>query len=193
MGLESNLIAVRKYQLAHAEQVRLRSKKYRQRYPDRVKLSQAKSRAKRVEQNRIRLAAYHRANREKISQRKRRNRLLNPEKFKARFAKWYRDNPGKNSERHYRRRALKAAASITDLEAIRKWQNSWRKKKTVKCYWCGRRKSPKKCHMDHIHPLGKLGPHSLENLCISCADCNFTKRDKDLETWNTKIQQPVLF
>ena len=65
-------------------------------------------------------------------------------------------------------------------------------KKTIKCYWCREKVLTAKCHADHITPLSKGGPHSVENLCVSCPKCNHAKSAKLLEKWNSQLIQPIL-
>lgn len=89
------------------------------------------------------------------------------------------------------RRAKKYGSPLSDRKAITQWERAWRKKKKVRCNWCGGSFSPKDCHTDHVTPL-KVGEHSLRNVCISCAPCNLKKKDKLIEEWNTHLEQPVL-
>jgi 5-methylcytosine-specific restriction endonuclease McrA len=111
----------------------------------------------------------------------------------ANTRKWRANNPEKISAIRHLRYARKRNATIGDPKTIAKWEKSWRTKKFAVCYWCSARVSTKKCHMDHINPIGKNGEHSIENLCISCQPCNNKKWASDLKTWNSRIKQPVLF
>ena len=50
-----------------------------------------------------------------------------------------------------------------------------------KCQYCGTTSGP--FHIDHIHPVSRGGGSDRSNLCVSCATCNLSKRDKTLEEW----------
>ncbi len=92
----------------------------------------------------------------------------------------------------HRRRAREYNSTVSDRAAIAKWEIKWRKAKSVRCYWCNLTFVGKVCVMDHIIPLSKTGPHSIDNVCISCRPCNSLKQASALDVWNSKIEQPVL-
>lgn len=120
----------------------------------------------------------------------------NREKAKIATRKWKLENPERAHahvvESRHRRRARKKNNSIGNVAQIAAWEIAWRRSKLVTCYWCKRRVSGKKAHMDHINPLSKGGAHSIENLCISCQPCNSRKHSTVLYDWNQKITMPVL-
>lgn len=126
-------------------------------------------------------------------QRSRRWRIKNETAFKARRKEIYRQNPQKTINVNNKRRALKRCAPIGNIAVILEWEKRWRTKVSLECYWCKNKTPIKKCHADHIVPLAKGGPHSIENLCVSCQHCNCTKRTDSLSKWNTRIKEPVLF
>lgn len=99
--------------------------------------------------------------------------------FKARIKKRNRD-------------AVKDKAPFGCKKAMLRWEKSWRDKPKVKCFWCLGLFRGSDCHVDHITPLSTGGRHSVENLCVSCADCNLKKSNTKLSEWNQKIAQPVL-
>jgi 5-methylcytosine-specific restriction endonuclease McrA len=43
------------------------------------------------------------------------------------------------------------------------------------CCFCGIHLSPDKVSFDHKTPLVRGGPRTIENIAVSCADCNFLK------------------
>lgn len=114
------------------------------------------------------------------------------EAARIRTAKYLKEHPEIARTNNAKRRAQRVAATIGRTDLILKWETSWRKKRTVICYWCSTDVSPKRCHSDHVTPLSKGGIHAVENLCISCAVCNMRKHDKMLPEWNSKLAQPVL-
>lgn len=51
------------------------------------------------------------------------------------------------------------------------------------CIYCGGEFE----HLDHKIPLGKGGPHSVDNLVPACAFCNISKHNKDHSEFATTI------
>lgn len=103
---------------------------------------------------------------------------------------WTKRNPEKAYITSSKRRALKKQASV-NLASIKQFVLSVKSKKTVKCYYCTRRVRSNSIHFDHIVPLSKGGAHSVDNLCVSCADCNLKKHDKTPQAW-IKVGQQFL-
>lgn len=91
-----------------------------------------------------------------------------------------------------KRKAIKRKAGISNTKLISTWMKWWKSKIRIRCYWCRRISKTSDCHSDHIVPLARGGTHSVENLCVSCGDCNRHKHDKDLQRWNQEISQPIL-
>ena len=51
-----------------------------------------------------------------------------------------------------------------------------------KCAYCGCEiETHIDMHIDHFEPKSKIISETIENLICSCATCNLTKRDRDLE------------
>jgi len=114
-------------------------------------------------------------------------RMRHPEKVHELQVSWYQKNPDAGCRYVAKRRALKAGATIGDLELIKEWEKTWRKKDLVKCYWCGGTFRPKSCCSDHVIPLSKGGSHSIKNLVISCRNCNQRKHNLLPEQWKEKL------
>lgn len=109
------------------------------------------------------------------------------------YYKRYREKNPHAWRKHDRaRRARKLGCPQSNLDLMVDWENRWKKKGKVRCYWCGNSFNPATCHMDHIVPLAKGGPHRIENLCISCQPCNNHKSAKPLPKWSAELTQPVL-
>lgn len=118
-------------------------------------------------------------------------RLARREEKKRYMRQWATLHPHYGSVAHAKRKALKAANGVGNQRLILKWIKSWKSKRCAKCFWCLRQIQSKRCQCDHIIPLKKGGPHSIENLCISCDDCNRRKHDRLPEKWNEFIEQPI--
>jgi len=136
---------------------------------------------------------WHRDNRDKSRACSAAYAKANPEIRKIRNKAWMLKNPERASRISHTRRARKIAATIGNTATIAKWEKSWRNSNSVICYWCGSHVAGRKAHLDHIQPLSKGGSHSIENLCVSCAHCNLSKKDKSLDRWNAGLVHPVLF
>lgn len=49
-----------------------------------------------------------------------------------------------------------------------------------RCAYCG---ATGDLHIEHLVPIARGGTHVLGNILPACQRCNFSKRDKDAETW----------
>jgi 5-methylcytosine-specific restriction endonuclease McrA len=86
------------------------------------------------------------------------------------------------------RRAIEKASS-ENLKAIVAFRESVKSKPFATCYYCEKTISTKNIHFDHIVALIKGGPHSVENLCVSCSRCNRSKGAKTIKEWLQTGQQ----
>lgn len=156
------------------------------------------------ERKRLRAAAYYAAHRDKCVQRQsayykanRETKLADQSQYdalhKGQRKAWRKANPSNRKKERATRRARLAGADVGETESIRLWEIEWKSRPFATCYWCKSKVASKGCQTDHIIPLSKAGPHSLGNLCISCAPCNLTKQAKPLAEWNRMISEPVLF
>jgi len=58
-----------------------------------------------------------------------------------------------------------------------------------KCAYCGRKQSRGvKLTKDHVVPVSKGGKTVRENIVVSCARCNSSKSDSDMEEWYVRQQ-----
>lgn len=180
---------------------------YRAKNLERLKAAGVAYRAKTREARRARGAIRYASNREHLKAKARAYRAANKDKcaeagarrYQARREYWIakqkayaKAHPEIEQNKAHVRKARKLGATISDLRAIKAWLKSWKKKRRVRCYWCGGMFSPKVCHQDHIEPLAGLGAHSISNLCVSCGPCNLKKHDKPLDKWNARLSEPVL-
>jgi putative hemolysin len=52
------------------------------------------------------------------------------------------------------------------------------------CAYCDSKDGP--FHLDHIVPWSRGGQHTIENLTVACAPCNWSKGDKTLDEWRPR-------
>ena len=90
----------------------------------------------------------------------------------------------------HKRRALLVKATV-NLRSITDWMERVRSKPTARCYYCQQRIASSTIHFDHIVALSRGGPHSVENLCVSCSRCNRRKWNKPIRAW-VKMGQQIL-
>jgi hypothetical protein len=85
-------------------------------------------------------------------------------------------------------KAIKRGAALGDPKIISQWMSRVRKTPFARCHWCGTKVPGKNVHFDHIVALAIGGPHSIDNLCASCPECNMSKQDKVLSKWIVRGQ-----
>lgn len=146
------------------------------------------------ESQRDKLRAYGRKQYQKhIEKRREKNRRWHQSHLELAHEKrrqWGRDHPEYEWAKRARRRALKAGAAV-NLAQIKEWFTAVKSRRYAVCYYCGSRILTQHVHFDHIVPLARGGAHSIENLCVSCADCNQSKWAKSPAQWK-RIGQQVL-
>ena len=176
----------RAYNAAHPGYAKAKAAKFRRLHPERAKEIKRKS----IEKlSKIKGLENYSLN---VSVKNAENYIKFKEKYRATRERWRKANPEKTKRYFANRRSIQLGASIEDAAKITKWQLSWKAKRSVRCYWCNKAHSPSKCHTDHIKPISKGGPHCIENLCVSCANCNLRKNNRDTERWNAMIAEPAL-
>lgn len=112
------------------------------------------------------------------------------EYFKSEMRKWRTENPDRVRQHVAKRNALKRRATI-NLKSINEFVSSTLSKQNSVCYYCRKIFPSNSIHFDHIIPLSKGGPHSIENLCVACRDCNLAKHAKFISAW-VRVGQQVL-
>lgn len=55
------------------------------------------------------------------------------------------------------------------------------KRDSLVCQYC--QSHLESCVIDHVTPVSKGGDNRLENLCVSCRECNTSKKDRTLSEW----------
>lgn len=104
-------------------------------------------------------------------------RKAHPEKTKAH-----------NKANWHKRRATILGATVNP-KSIKIFILGVKSKRFATCYYCERKVPTTRIAFDHILALSKGGSNSVENLCVSCSDCNQTKHDKLLRDFITLGQQ----
>lgn len=110
---------------------------------------------------------------------------------KERILDWKNRNPNLVKKQQQRRRERvinQSDGSITD-EFINQT-----KEKTSLCCYCKCKLTPENKTVDHANPIGLGGLHSMTNVVICCAKCNYQKGDMPLKEWLEKpgIHDPFL-
>lgn len=163
------------YYQAHKDQYQKRYSKWAQSHRERMVGFVLKSRAKNPQPYKDYTKSYG------VKYRLQHREKLN-EKNRRYSKQHYRDNKERYFAKAAQRRALEKA-SCKNLEAIVAFRESVKSKPVATCYWCEKEISTKLVHFDHIVPLSKGGPHSVENLCVSCPECNRRKGAKTIKQW----------
>lgn len=100
----------------------------------------------------------------------------NPDKVRKSHAAWKKRNPEKELAHVNLRRAR--VAKVTFDESAKTFYLLVKQSPQVSCEYCGCTLAGKDCHVDHIVPISKGGPHIASNLCVSCPTCNHKKGSK---------------
>jgi len=139
-----------------------RTKEYKERNKDKVKLYGDK---------------YREENREKILKEKKLYYKENKEKIYDYSKQYRKDNKEKGIVHHQQRRAriknLEATLTITQWEAIKETFDH-------KCAYCG---EVKPLEQEHFIPLISDGEYTKDNIIPSCKSCNSSKKDRNFFEW----------
>jgi len=99
---------------------------------------------------------------------------------------WRHQNRGKVllykrlSEAKRRKRHYSAAAA--DEHVTRQQLEAQYKRQQGKCHYCGKNLNGA-FQIDHVVPLSKGGAHIIDNIVVTCRDCNQSKKDKFPHEW----------
>lgn len=130
--------------------------------------------------------AYHLANREKRlaygaeyrrlhAEELRAKHTANAERRHANWKAWATANPEKIASIAAAKRARKIGARAGCRKAYRAFVRRVQTATSIACYWCSTATRKGQRHRDHIIPLSKGGADAVENLCVSCPNCNQRK------------------
>jgi len=192
----------RKWHLENRERI-LREKKI---YWNKHKVRFAKRRQEWLkanpDYNKTYLKEYYRTNREQMLKQMAEHHALHPEVRRrwrdrnkdvvnAKMRAWCANNRDRIRSYRMRSEALRKKAGAINLKSIKLFVDYVKAKSTAVCYWCQKRVSTRNIHFDHIVALANGGPHSVDNLCVSCPCCNCSKRDTPVRAW-VKVGQQIL-
>ena len=57
------------------------------------------------------------------------------------------------------------------------------------CLYCGENLAPGQTHIDHMIPIAHDGANTIENSCIACSECNFSKNDDSIEKFIQRVEE----
>ena len=138
-----------------------RGRAYREKNPDKVKLTNQKSRANRAEKIKVEKKIWRDTNRDKVNAQKRARRAANADRYRELARAHYEQNKETAINNAARRAATKKQASI----------------------YLG---SSELIEIDHVIPLARGGSHSIGNLAPACRSCNRTKSDLFVMEWKIR-------
>lgn len=167
------------------EETRAASKRYREKYPDRVRESKKRSNAIHIEKDRERKRRYKKNHPDRIKEQNREYDKNNIEKVRARKSRHMRTPEArrKQLESNERRRAMKqglpATFSMNDWQIAQEyWSNC--------CAYCGKSDTSNRGLVkEHFIPLSNPScPGTIaHNILPACFSCNSSKNSRDAHAW----------
>jgi 5-methylcytosine-specific restriction endonuclease McrA len=126
---------------------------------------------------------YYQKNRDKMLEYHRKYREVNKEKRNEALRQWKKANPDKLRMYDHNRRAREysdnsGGYTISELNTLFEQQEGF-------CFYCGEllyASFDREVHVEHRIPLSRGGRNLIENIVLSCSDCNlskFTKTDDE--------------
>lgn len=131
---------------------------------------------------RLRAAKWYEDNHEYALERDRQTRLANPEKFRAKAKEYAIRNPlilNANKRAHKARKRAGGTHTRIELMELYELQDG-------RCGYCGMPifwHIKGSVHIDHMQPVSRGGSNIVDNLCLSCHDCNKGKYNKTVIEW----------
>lgn len=183
------IAATEKWWKNHRDKLREKWKRKRINNREKLRLKQLDYRRRHLDECRRKNRKWHWDNREHRRDYMRSYYERNQETIKARAKAFYNADKARWWNYNQKRRSLLEQASA-NLEIIRRFVKRIKSKPFCYCYYCGIRTQTKGAHFDHIIPISKGGQHSIENLCVTCPNCNLSKNDSIPSQWR---KHPQLF
>lgn len=174
------------YQRKRRDHFNALSRARRARNPERSKAKDQQNRQKYGDLMRARCRACYRKNKAADNARRTRNRrAASPEaqeRRKQRLRDYYQRNKERFINQATKRKRLRDSVTVNE-EAIKAWMRAVLQRPFSVCYYCQRTVVTGGIDFDHVMPLSKGGAHALENLCVSCSECNGAKKDRLFNQW----------
>lgn len=139
--------------------------KNRERYRELGRIGARRQRAANPIRFLIAKRRYYSNHRDRVNLYKREYRKRNPWQIK-----------GEQNRRQARRRGATGTYSDVDIQSRFRSQNG-------KCFWC-KVLLPIRFHIDHYIPISRGGTNGSENIVLSCAFCNCSRKDKLPSEWS---------
>lgn len=163
---------------ANSGQRKAQAAKYKRENAERVKQAAAAFRKANRDSIRAKDLSYRQAHAEERKRWQAEYSKNNAERYRLNARAWAARNPHKVRALRIGKRASKFNTGRGDdrpIVAFCQWLLS---ADSIACYWCQETTEAAGRQVDHIIPLQKGGPHSVGNLCVSCASCNSRKGSK---------------
>ncbi len=120
---------------------------------------------------------YYQNNKERILKYTNKYYQNNKERITKRASKYHQNNKEEASIRRHRRRARIAEVgggfTKTDIKDL--YISQW-----MRCWYCSV-SIEEKYHIDHMTPISRSGSNWIDNLCLTCPNCNLTKHTQTAE------------
>ena len=181
----------RQYYERNRERVKEKARQWREANPERKKANRKreyannreKAKAAAREWNKLNSErkkqssrAWYNANKDKANEASKRWARQNRDKINTRYRRWKQQKPEAVTAYTHQRRAKKIASgesfTATEWRALTEHYDN-------KCLCCGR--TDVKLTADHVIPLSKGGPSSIDNIQPLCASCNSSKNTKTID------------
>lgn len=101
----------------------------------------------------------------------------NKHKYKARQVRHYLENHDRYM--FYKTKAFAKKRGATEFLTFAEWKLL---RSRTECHWCAMTLHQSFTNVDHIVPLCEGGQHTLDNLALSCANCNLRRE------WMRKVK-----
>jgi 5-methylcytosine-specific restriction endonuclease McrA len=170
----------KQYREAHHDEIRKQQEEYREKNRDMINTKNKERRA--TPEYKEYVKEYSKRYRKlpeakkKLSVNQRKWRETHPEYNRERLSKWQKENPEKVRKISHDRRAkianCEGTYTIEEINELFAWQRG-------DCYYCGEfLYIDYPYHIDHVIPISRGGPNSIENIVLACPHCNISKNDR---------------
>ena len=172
------------YRERHPEKINKKSAKWAKENPEEVKKIQKKWRENNKEAEKIRKKKWVQENPELNAQQTERWRQRYPERVAEVNKRTYEKNKIKFFERNMRRKAMQLEAQVgtVNYKEILSRDN-------YICHICGGVIQPNDVHFDHVIPLARGGPHSMDNIKVAHSFCNLSKGSMMMDEYSEYIKR----